>query len=167
MTTPINTSNRDTFWLPTLDDPPFQVYLVEQDPTGWRMIAGCILLGQVHRGQVGKKVEILFERWPNAERMAAASTRSSEYTELLELVSPLGSQFRRAKQVVEFSDQWLEHEEWKNSTKLWRFAGCSWYAAEAWRIFIDRDCATEPQDYVLHRWAKTYAGIRNRKLRNR
>ncbi len=155
MVEPINTPKRGTFWLPTLDDPPFQVHLVEQDPTGWRMVVGCILLLPQIRGSSRRQMlDELFGQWPDARRMSGILKSRDDEEKMLNIIS--SRSLRRVNQLIQFSGQWNDskYDGWKNSTDLWRFIGCGWHASESWRIFIDRDYATEPQDYILHRWVK-------------
>jgi hypothetical protein len=80
-----------------------QRILMEQDPTGWRMMNGCILLNLTKRQQVDLVRDELFERYPHPTGM-----RSANLSDLEELLRPLGLQHRRAMTLRRFSEWWWD-----------------------------------------------------------
>jgi endonuclease III len=114
------------------DDRLLQEILVEQDPTGWRMLVGCILLNLTSRKQVDEVWPALFERYPDAAHMRA------EGPELAQLLYPLGLYNRRATALRRFSTWWIEaaRQTQVNERMLaLEPPGIGEYARDSWRIF--------------------------------
>jgi hypothetical protein len=126
-----------------------QRILMEQDPTGWRMMNGCIMLNLTKRQQVDGVRDELFERWPKPGSMAHASLASLE-----EVLRPLGMQHRRALTLVKFSRWWLD--SWSDQTppsvelgqvrfpegflervRAMEPPGVGEYARDSWAIFVE------------------------------
>jgi hypothetical protein len=145
----------------TADQRLLQEILIEQDPSGWRMLVGCMLLNQTSRTQVDKVWPELFESMP---RPIDVVTWSNEpwFTELL---SSLGLQNRRRQLILKFSQWWLDEYNEAFDEKILAFEppGVGEYAADSWRIFkmgpTEENCRllvqnmnSWPRDKELEKW---------------
>lgn len=140
------------------DDRLLQEILLEQDPTGWRMMVGCILLNQTGRHQVDQVWPKLFQNFSTPYDMArAAGARRPDA--LVELIQPLGLQNRRALTLTRFSDEWWgdAHDPVKQGEKVldMRYPGLGEYAHDSWMIFKMKKRDFVPEDKEL----KKYLGL--------
>lgn len=124
-----------------------QEILVEQDPTGWRMLVGCILLNCTSRTQVDKVWPALFDAKPNATRMRYIDD------EVAALLKPLGFGERRRKTLMEFSEWWTRTNRPAGYVRECVPPGIGPYARDSWLIFVDR---VVPQHEVGDRELKIY-----------
>ena len=97
-------------------------------PDAWKILVACILHNQTSRKQVDKVYVHLFEKYPNADAMAAADTKA-----LAEILQPLGLYNRRAKSLKKFSSE-FKHTTWKKPSELY---GCGKYADECYEVFCN------------------------------
>jgi hypothetical protein len=109
-----------------------QEILMGEDETGWRMVIGCVLLNLTTRAKVDEVWPSLFERCADANKMVLTN-----YSELVELMRPLGLQTRRANTLVRFSEEWIARDEAERDLHMERmgFYGCGEYARDSWVIF--------------------------------
>jgi hypothetical protein len=129
-----------------------QQVLLEQDPSGWRLLVGCVLLNVTTRTQVDAVHPELFRRWPTPEKMAGA--REATIARVLE---PLGCSARRAVTLKRMSHDFLEHESRAGEGVLLsydvpHFYGLGEYARDSWAIFVEGRRDMEPTDRVLAAW---------------
>lgn len=144
-----------------------QEVMAEQDPTGWRVLVGCMLLNLTTRRQVDRVRGELFERWPDADAMADADKR-----ELRTVLRPLGLHNRRSASLLKMSVHFAGAASvWYGGTQegpmpeswLWGFPGIGPYAVDSYRIFVLGDLEGEPQsgDKVLARWLENARASRH------
>ncbi|KAK8955946.1 hypothetical protein KSP40_PGU000678 [Platanthera guangdongensis] len=101
----------------------------------WRVLVICILLNQTTGTQVKKVLPHVFLICPTAEAAILVSN-----DELTRIISSLGLQNKRARDIREMSRQYLE-DWWTHVTEL---HGVGKYAADAYAIF----CVGKPEDVV-------------------
>ena len=122
-----------------------QEVLLEIDPTGWRMLIGCMLLNQTTRKQVDRVWPVLFELFPDA----VSVTTCDDAGDILETMTyPLGLYATRSKRIVKFCDAWVKGS-WEFIDEL---PGCGEYAKDSWRIFKDGDRSFVPYDKELRKY---------------
>lgn len=127
-----------------------QQELIREDPSGWRMLVGCILLNLTHRRQVDPVYPRLFSEWPSPELMANASLVILE-----DELRPLGLQHRRAATLKYFSRWWTDAGGSRGYPKLGQWVGRD-------PGFGERIRALEPPgigDYARDSWAIFAEGI--------
>lgn len=103
----------------------------------WRVLVICMLLNQTTGAQVKPVLRHLFLLCPTAE--AAAHFPIDELTTI---ISSLGLQNKRARDIREMSRQYLQ-DWWTHVTDL---PGVGKYAADAYAIF----CVGKPEDVAPH-----------------
>lgn len=123
-----------------------QEILIEQDPSGWRLLCGCVLLNVTTRVQADRVWPILFRRWPEPQRMARARATSVE-----RVLHPLGCSCRRAETLRRMSREFLDALPRTRDDALGLY-GLGRYAADSWSIFVEGDLSVEPTDKVLRAW---------------
>jgi len=101
-----------------------------------------MMLNLTSRVQVRPIIDRLFERFPNAERMAAAGQ------DLEEMIRPCGLSERRARLLRMMSADYLRAEVLSHG-HVQRLAGCGRYAADSFAIFCQGDLTVRPTDRVL------------------
>lgn len=114
-----------------------QQILLEQDPSGWRLLIGCMLLNQTTRRHVDGIWPQLFERYPTSNELGQARIE-----ELVELLRPLGLQNRRAKTIRQFSLEWNKSKlrgHLQEDVLSMKLTGVGEYARDSWLIFHDKD----------------------------
>jgi len=119
-----------------------------EDP--FKMLMVCFMLNQTSHKQVDQVREAFFDRFPNAESLAAASE-----SEIADMIRPLGFYNRRAKAWKIFSEQWIAAVEKFGGTnipleELEKMRGVGKYALDSWRVFQLYDYKVEPEDHVLN-----------------
>lgn len=131
--------------------PPASPYSLIQEslwPDGWKILVACMLLNCTTRKSVEKVLPRLFEKYPDASSMAAASPE-----ELSEMIASLGFRNRRSKSLISMSKSYLQ-SSWRHAREL---PGIGEYAAAAWEIFTQRTVPNEcPKDHALTLWWKWY-----------
>lgn len=110
----------------------------KHDP--WAMLCGCIMLNQTHNRQVWRVIENFFDKFPSPQSISEDS-----FDEIKEITRSLGFYNRRAKQLIKFSDDWL-NKDWKNVIELY---GIGKYASDSYEIFVNGNLAVQPTDRVL------------------
>jgi hypothetical protein len=128
-----------------------QRILMEQDPTGWRMMNGCILLNLTRRQQVDLVYPELFRCYPDPGHM-----RNAWQTDLADKLRPLGLQYRRAETLRKFSDWWCR--AWDPGEDMTITLGQVPYPSS----FLERIRAMEPPgigEYARDSWAIFVEGI--------
>lgn len=106
-----------------------QEVLIEQDPSGWRMMCGCIMLNLTSRRQVDGVWPELFRCWPTAADLTLAVRDDVEG-----VVRPLGLQRRRAKTLQEFSRWWVITDDHTAGIVDMAAPGVGEYARDSWMI---------------------------------
>lgn len=131
---------------------PLQEVLLERDPSGWRMLVGCVLLNVTTRTAVDAVYGEVFRRWPDEGRMARA--RESTVAGVLE---PLGCSNRRAYTLIVMSGDFIalsaQHAEGDEgpigADEVPELYGLGEYARDSWAIFFEGRRDVEPTDRVL------------------
>lgn len=118
-----------------------EIYI--DDP--WKIMVCCIMLNQTTRKQVDIVREILFEKWPTPECLAAA-----EEDELREVIRPLGFYNRRTKSLIRFSKEWSA-KNWSSPSEL---HGIGQYAQDSWDMFVEHKAVENPTDHVLKAYSR-------------
>ena len=138
------------------DDRLLQEILLERDPTGWRMLVGCMLLNQTTRKQVDQVWPTLFGKYPDAQSM-----KEARFEDVKAIVGRLGLGTRRARAIKTFSNQWVTMRQGTSVSsrhvrgvivKSHGFHGLGEYAADSWRIFVDGRVTWRPRDKELQAW---------------
>ena len=138
-------------WIPPKS--PHEILQETLWPDEWKILVACLLLNLTSRKQVDKMIDLLFEKYPDAETM-----RDSDPAELYDILKPLDLANKRVKTLKRFSSEYL-YKEWKTASELY---GCGKYANDAWRIFCKGDWTeVKPEDHALnlyHDWLLTEKG---------
>lgn len=138
------------------DERLLQEILLKDDPSGWRMLVGCMLLNLTSRRQVDRVWPLLFRHWPNAG-VAADLHSPYQADEVARLLKPLGLANRRFTTIRRFSEQWLEtldaHRE-ANVVEM-KYHGVGEYARDSWIIFVQGRRDIIPTDKEL----RAYLGL--------
>jgi methyl-CpG-binding domain protein 4 len=119
----------------------------QSDP--WKVLIACKMLNQTGYKQVRKIIFDFFKRWPGPTEAAIADPN-----EMVKMLRPLGFYNVRTKQIMRFSKEYLE-KSWSDPKELY---GIGKYAADSYRIFIQRSLDVKPTDKKLIRyvdWART------------
>ena len=98
--------------------------------------------------QVRKVIFEFFKKWPSPKKASQAKQE-----DMASMLKPLGFYNRRSKQIIRFSKEYLE-KKWSDPIELY---GVGKYAADSYKIFIERSLDVEPTDKKLIRyvnWAK-------------
>lgn len=106
----------------------------------WRCMIGCIMLNQTNNVQVHPMIENFFKKFPNPETIL-----SSNINDITEEIRSLGLYNRRARNIINFSYDWL-YKDWKNITEC---RGIGKYASDSYEIFIKNNLEVAPTDKVL------------------
>jgi methyl-CpG-binding domain protein 4 len=117
--------------------------LIQEDlwPDEWKCIVACLMLNCTTRRQVEKILPEFFKRWPDPSTFLTAKLE-----EVMELISSLGFQNRRAKRLFEMTEAYQE-KKWKHAAEL---PGVGEYAARAWEIFFKNELGKrQPVDGAL------------------
>lgn len=101
---------------------------------------GCIMLNQTNNVQVHPMIENFFKKFPNPETIL-----SSNINDITEEIRSLGLYNRRARNIINFSYDWL-YKDWKNITEC---RGIGKYASDSYEIFIKNNLEVAPTDKVL------------------
>jgi endonuclease III len=144
---------------PALNDPPLQLILLEQDPSGWRMLVGCILLNASNRRSVDRCWPSLFRHFPDANDVMKRCWRYGEdwpRQQVARLVRGTGCQVAKAKAIVELSHarSWREPVSGYEHLDVAALPGCGPYAQESWDVFV---CERRPlwaDDHVIRSWVE-------------
>lgn len=112
-----------------------QEELLAQDPSGFRMVVGCILLNQTARSQAEPVAEELFREYPRAVELATAMP-----SRLADVLKPIGLQNRRAALLKKFALWWLERNNLTRAEgmRMMEPPGVGEYARDSWLIFMDK-----------------------------
>lgn len=111
----------------------------------WQLLIGCIMLNQTNNVQVHQIIESFFIKYPNPE-----SVLSANMNDLIEDIRSLGLYNRRAKNIMNFSYDWI-HKDWKRITDC---RGLGKYASDSYEIFIKNNLNVQPTDKILIGWLK-------------
>ena len=121
---------------------PLQLIQEEHLDDPWRVLLACILLNQTRVEQVRPMMDALLHEWPNAAAMASAPVEDVE-----SFIAAIGLK-KRGGYIVEMSASYVKQRPstWKDVLEL---DGCGRYAAETWRMLIDKDRTFIPKDMRL------------------
>lgn len=88
--------------------------LIQEDlwPNEWMILVSCILLNLTNRKQVEQVLPEFMERWSTPEQFMEA-----DYTDVAELIAPLGFLRRRTVCLKKMTERYLEGE-WEDSRDL-------------------------------------------------
>lgn len=112
--------------------------IYRDDP--WKMLVGCIMLNLTNNVQVHQIIKSFFEKYPCAKAVLSANIN-----DITEDIKFLGLYNRRARNIVNFSYDWL-YKNWKNISEC---RGIGKYASDSYEIFINNNLKVEPTDKVL------------------
>lgn len=135
----------------------------------WKLLLSTILLNRTRRIQVDGVLVRFLEAWTTPE-----ATLLADITEMTNLIAPLGIKHRRARGIVQFSQEYLalvqrkQQEDSKTTTtttsrvsfqftreEILNLYHCGDYAADAYQIFIQRDWKDfHPRDYALRAYVE-------------
>jgi len=120
----------------------------EYDP--WRIAVICIILNRTRSSKAEVAIDKFFDNHPNARSMAHAEINHLEF-----ILRPLGLSRKHAEAIVEMTKHMAlrmwntdDHPEWS------ALYGVGEYAADALRLFIDRDFSVEPHDLYLREYKR-------------
>lgn len=117
--------------------------LIQEDlwPDAYKILVVCQMLNCTTRKQVEKVLDKFFDRWPDAESLAAA-----EQAAVSDVIASLGFKNRRAKNLVGMARKYIEGG-WSDSRDL---PGVGEYAGRAHDIFIRGIIGdVPPKDHAL------------------
>ena len=120
--------------------------LIQEDlwPDEWKILISCVMLNQTTRKQVDKVIWQFFDKWPCPDVFL-----KSKFSEVSDLLKPLGFYNRRPKAMRRFTEEYINHE-WEEPIEL---HGIGKYANDAWKIFCVGDWrVVEPQDHALNKY---------------
>jgi endonuclease III len=112
--------------------------IYREDP--WKMLMGCIMLNLTNNVQVHPIIGNFFEKYPNPEAVIQANIN-----DIVEDIRTLGLYNRRAKNMQNFSHDWL-YKDWSKITEC---RGIGKYASDSYEIFINGNRSVSPTDKVL------------------
>lgn len=125
--------------------------MLAEDPTGWRLLVGCVLLNVTTRTAVDQVRGELFRRWPNAAKVVSAREAT-----IAGVLAPLGCSSRRANTLRRMSAEFWElvHERFERGARVTAddipgIYGLGEYARDSWAIFVEGRLDLEPTDRVL------------------
>lgn len=145
---------------------------MEQDPTGWRMMNGCVLLNLTHRIQVDGVYPELFRCYPDPGHM-----RNAWLSDLESKLRPLGLHHRRAMTLRKLSDWWCDAWAVAGSpgeslielgqvrfppsflelVRAMEPPGVGEYARDSWAIFVEGRVPDWPvHDHALLGWLREH-----------
>ena len=128
---------------------------MEQDPSGWRMLVGCILLNQTSRKQVDGVRTTLFELFPTARQFVEAGEDEVTKNMLIETLHPLGLHNRRAVTLQDLGEWWERHDG-RSDIDIHVVdldpPGVGEYARDSWLIF-----KVGPTDKAVDLFTKLFA----------
>lgn len=133
-------------------DSLLQEELIIEDPTGWRMLVGCILLNRTSRRAVECVRADLFKaiRDPGWGLVLNISREEHGplYAHVHEILMPLGLITSRIRAIGRMSQWWLQTEPELRSDAILRSEppGVGPYAAQSWEIFVLK---REPTSVVI------------------
>lgn len=127
-----------------------QEELMEQDPSGWRMLVGCVLLNLTTRTQVDRVVDRLFTEFPDAHAMMNAEPHIIEG-----IIAPLGLQILKTSRLKEMSRDWVglkNEKERSDAMAKMQLTGVGSYARDSWWIFVEGRRDVDPIDKELKKY---------------
>jgi endonuclease III len=147
----------------------------------WRLLLSTILLNRTRRIQVDVVMYHFLQRWSTPETVATIIDDAT-IQEMTRCIAPLGIKHRRAKGIVQFSQDYLRlihrkeqqiEERYPSSNlpvefqltrrELLKLYHCGDYAADAYQIFIQRDWETiHPKDHALRAYVEWKRGEQSR-----
>ena len=111
-----------------------------QDP--WKIFVACIFCNLTRRVDAEPYMWEFFERYPEPELALDA-----DLDVLVAMISPLGLSKRRAKALIQMSDDYL-NKDWRDDPR--NLYGIGKYASDAYRIFCLGDWkSVVPKDGAL------------------
>ncbi|XP_058844833.1 methyl-CpG-binding domain protein 4-like isoform X1 [Acipenser ruthenus] len=110
----------------------------------WKLLIATIFLNKTSGKMAIPVLWQFLDRYPSPE-----VTRSTDWTEIAELLKPLGLNELRAKAMVKFSDEYLT-KQWKYPIEL---HGIGKYGNDSYRIFcVNEWRQVDPQDHKLNKY---------------
>lgn len=125
-------------WTP----PKFGLIQEKYWPDPWKILVCCLCLNLTTRKQMEPVVEVLFQKWPDADSLSKAND-----SDLEEVIKTLGMQKKRTQTLKKMSAQFHEGK-WSNVLQL---HGVGKYASDAYRIFVLGEWqSVQPNDHALN-----------------
>lgn len=140
-------------------DSLLQEELMAEDPTGWRMLVGCILLNRTSRRAVELVRDALFHELhdPGDGFILYASTPHNGplYRNVRSILEPLGLVNVRISAIGAMSKWWLQKTPDLRSNAIVHTEppGIGVYAAQSWEIFALR---RDPSSFVVDEELQLY-----------
>eukprot|EP00057_Strongylocentrotus_purpuratus_P031211 XP_783908.2 PREDICTED: methyl-CpG-binding domain protein 4 [Strongylocentrotus purpuratus] len=110
----------------------------------WKHLVATIFL---NRTKGSKAIPVLwqfFQTWDTPEK-----TRSADWQSIADLIQPLGLHTKRAKMLIQFSDEFLT-KDWTYPIEL---SGIGKYGNDSYRIFcVNEWKEVKPQDHMLNKY---------------
>ena len=119
---------------------PRMIQQIYQHDT-WKMLVGCIMLNQTSHKQVRPVITKFFDKYPTPNDLLSADKDT-----ITNIIKPLGLYNVRCKNLINFSTDWIDKQNFKNITEL---RGIGKYASDSYEIFIKNNLNVNPTDKVL------------------
>ncbi len=128
---------------------PFNLIQENLNCDPWKILVACVFCNLTKRHTAEPIIWEFFEKYSGPGQAMRA-----DFDEVKEMLQPLGLSNRRAKTLIQMSQEFIE-KDWKEPIELY---GIGKYANDAWKIFCTpcwKD--VEPKDHALvwyHDWLK-------------
>ncbi|XP_033647792.1 methyl-CpG-binding domain protein 4-like [Asterias rubens] len=123
---------------------PFNLVQESLFHDSWKLLVATMFLNRTTGVKAIPVLWKFFESWPNAE-----VTRKADWTDMVELLHPLGLHLKRAQMIVRFSDEYLS-KDWTYPIEL---HGIGKYGNDSYRIFcVGEWKEVEPTDHMLNKY---------------
>jgi len=123
---------------------PFNLFQERYRADPWKLLCCVIMLNQTSGKQLEPVHQEFFSRWPTPLHLVLADIHSVEL-----LISPLGLQRRRARQLVRMSASYAFLWDGRDPTDL---PGIGKYGSDSYRLSIRGELGLEVQDKELRRY---------------
>lgn len=146
-----------------LETSPYKTRQEEYRDDPWKMLMVCFMLNQTSHKQVDQVRHEFFDKFPNAETLAAASE-----SEIADMIRPLGFYNRRAKMWKKFCLEWIDaldnyHDCDIPIYVLEKMTGIGKYALDSWKVFQLLEYDIDVDDHVLN-WYVDWARVEKERL---
>lgn len=124
--------------------PPYTPHMLLQEkywPNRWKVACVCIFLNCTKRASVETIIDKFFEYYYSPEQFIASYENEKRREEIIEMIKPCGFKSRRAKQIYEFSVDYLTIERDKYITHC---KGIGEYADACDRIYFFKQISDVP-----------------------
>lgn len=112
----------------------------------YKLLIGCMLCNLTKGSKALPVIKRLFASYPTVEAIA-----NSNQNDLVQILTPLGFQNRRASALIKFSRAWIRATA---EDYLEDLPGVGKYAVDSYRLFIHGDWSITPEDKELISYMK-------------